>query len=131
MLGKEAPKVEELRGDPPGKDAPKFAPELQKLMRQMIQKTVDEAGAAKIADTMREWAGKDRDPRFKAVLRIDPLLIGWPKVADQLSAQGYKAAADLGESSIREVRRTVNRVTIAGRSAIRPAARLTAGSAAA
>ena len=59
-------------------------------------------------DLWLKGAGKDRDPRFKAVLRIDPLLIGWPKVADQLSAQGYKAGADLGEASMREVRRFLN-----------------------
>jgi hypothetical protein len=47
----------------------------------------------------------DRDPRFKAVLRIDPLLQGWPKVADMLKAQGYDASPDLGASTMKEVRR--------------------------
>jgi hypothetical protein len=33
--------------------------------------------------------GVERDPRFKAVLRIDPLLLGWPNVAATLSGFGY------------------------------------------
>lgn len=49
-----------------------------------------------------------RDPRFKAVLRIDPLLVGWPKVSETLRALGYDAAADLGMVTIREVRRFLN-----------------------
>jgi hypothetical protein len=47
----------------------------------------------------------ERDPRFKAVLRIDPLLMGWPKVADTLSDYGYKVSPDLGKQSMKEVRR--------------------------
>lgn len=47
----------------------------------------------------------ERDPRFKAVLRIDPLLLGWPGVGDTLGAIGYRASADHGASSIAEIRR--------------------------
>jgi hypothetical protein len=47
----------------------------------------------------------DRDPRFQAVLRIDPLLQGWPKVADTLKGFGYNASSDLGSASMKEVRR--------------------------
>lgn len=47
----------------------------------------------------------ERDPRFKAVLRIDPLIYGWPKVAEALSGYGYKVSSDMGEGTIREVRR--------------------------
>lgn len=50
----------------------------------------------------------ERDPRFKAVLRIDPLLLGWPAVSDTLAAIGYKAGTDLGAASITEVRRFLN-----------------------
>jgi hypothetical protein len=46
-----------------------------------------------------------RDPRFKAVLRIDPLLIGWPKVADTLGGYGYKVSSDLSATSLKEIRR--------------------------
>lgn len=48
------------------------------------------------------------DPRFKGVLRIDPVLAGWPGVAATLKAMGYDASADLGASSMREVRRFLN-----------------------
>jgi hypothetical protein len=52
--------------------------------------------------------GPDRDPRFKAVLRIDPLLLGWPGVGGQLRGVGYHAADDLGQQSMTEVRRYLN-----------------------
>ena len=45
------------------------------------------------------------DPRFKAVLRIDPLLAGWPGVADSLNSAGYSASADLSASSMQQIRR--------------------------
>ena len=51
------------------------------------------------------WArGPERDPRFKAVLRIDPLLLGWPGVAGHLQHLGYDAAPDLGGRTMREIR---------------------------
>lgn len=50
----------------------------------------------------------ERDPRFKAVLRIDPLLLGWPGVGDTLGSLGYKAGSDLGSSSLAEIRRFLN-----------------------
>lgn len=49
--------------------------------------------------------GVDVDPRFKAVLRIDPLLLGWPNVADTLRGMGYEVGADLGARSLAEIRR--------------------------
>ena len=57
------------------------------------------------------WLGgnPDRDPRFKAVLRIDPLLLGWPKVGDTLRGMGYDAAGDdLGAATMAELRRYLN-----------------------
>src|SRR5437763_1896297 len=45
------------------------------------------------------------DPRFKSVLRIDLVLVGWPKVGDVLSVFGYGASGDLGSNSMKEVRR--------------------------
>jgi hypothetical protein len=50
-------------------------------------------------------SGPERDPRFQAVLRIDPLLLGWPDVAGQLRALGYDVATDLGGRTMAEVRR--------------------------
>ncbi len=52
------------------------------------------------------WLKKpDIDPRFKAVLRIDPLLLSWPRVADTLGGFGYGASADLGGTTMKEIRR--------------------------
>jgi hypothetical protein len=45
------------------------------------------------------------DPRFKAVLRIDPILQGWPAVAGTLRGYGYDADADLGSTTMAQVRR--------------------------
>jgi hypothetical protein len=45
------------------------------------------------------------DPRFKAVLRIDHVLLNWPKVADTLSGFGYSASGDLGGNTMKEIRR--------------------------
>ena len=52
--------------------------------------------------------GVDIDPRFKAVLRIDPLLYGWPKIADTLRGFGYQVGSDLGAFSMSEIRRFLN-----------------------
>ena len=49
--------------------------------------------------------GVKPDPRFKAVLRIDPVLLGWPKVSDRLKAMGYGASSELGAESLKEIRR--------------------------
>jgi hypothetical protein len=52
------------------------------------------------------WLGEpERDRRFQAVLRIDPLLLGWPGVGDALKALGYGAASDLGQKTMGEIRR--------------------------
>ncbi|MCC6424986.1 MAG: glucuronate isomerase [Phycisphaerales bacterium] len=52
------------------------------------------------------WLNNPRvDPRFKAVLRIDPLLVGWPRVADVLTDHGYKVSTDLGANTMKEIRR--------------------------
>ncbi len=39
------------------------------------------------------------------MLRIDPLLLGWPKVSDALNGFGYDVSPDLGASTMKEVRR--------------------------
>ena len=58
------------------------------------------------------WLGDPaRDPRFKAALRIDPLLVSWPQsrpddeVGAALRGLGYEAYADLGAATMSEVRR--------------------------
>lgn len=52
------------------------------------------------------WLKKpQRDPRFKAVLRIDPLLLGWPGTGVTLSSMGYETESDVGARSITAIRR--------------------------
>lgn len=45
------------------------------------------------------------DPRFTAVLRIDPLLRNWPLAASRLSEWGYAANADIDASSIESAKK--------------------------
>ena len=52
--------------------------------------------------------GTPVDPRFKGVLRIDPLLYGWPNIAGILSGFGYKVGTDMGKESMAEIRRFLN-----------------------
>ena len=49
--------------------------------------------------------GFHRDERFKAALRIDPLLVSWKSTAPLLSRWGYKVRPDLGGKTMDEVRR--------------------------
>ncbi len=48
------------------------------------------------------------DPRFKAVLRIDPLLRNFPQAAAKLSDWGYKVQSDPSSQTIDEVKRFLN-----------------------
>lgn len=50
-------------------------------------------------------AGFKRDPRFKAALRIDGLLVFLEKNADRLRGMGYSISPALGESDLAEARR--------------------------
>jgi hypothetical protein len=47
----------------------------------------------------------DVDPRFRAVLRLDPLLMRWEETCKDLSAWGYDVQANLAGETQREVRR--------------------------
>lgn len=49
--------------------------------------------------------GFERDPRFRAALRIDPLLLAWNSTAPALAKWGYDVSATLNDKSIAEVRR--------------------------
>jgi hypothetical protein len=49
--------------------------------------------------------GPERDPRFKAVLRIDPLLLGWPAVGEKIRGLGYDVSPELGAGTMAEIRR--------------------------
>jgi len=50
-------------------------------------------------------ASAGADPRFKAVLRIDPLLRGWPTAAGKMESWGYGVSEEISSSTIEEVRR--------------------------
>ncbi len=52
-----------------------------------------------------ENGAAEADPRFKGVLRIDPVLLGWPQVARTLAGFGYQVGAELGQESLKEIRR--------------------------
>jgi hypothetical protein len=49
--------------------------------------------------------GFERDSRFTAALRIDPLLLDWPNAAKQLADWGYVTSPELTENTISGVRR--------------------------
>lgn len=49
--------------------------------------------------------GFEPDPRFKAVLRLDPLLIFWDKSCDDLKGWGYDVEKGLSARSLQEIRR--------------------------
>lgn len=49
-------------------------------------------------------AGKE-DPRFKAAMRIDPLLLDYPNAYKTLQALSYQVDSNLSKSSVAEVRR--------------------------
>lgn len=46
-----------------------------------------------------------KDPRFTAVLRIDPLLRDWPTAAKKLSEWGYRTSLEITDSVVAEVKR--------------------------
>ena len=48
------------------------------------------------------------DPRFEAVLRIDPLLCDWSGAAGQLRQWGYDAAGDFSANTANQARRFLN-----------------------
>jgi hypothetical protein len=45
------------------------------------------------------------DPRFKAVLRIDPLLRSWPAAAKKLAEWGYRVQEEISADTVAEVQR--------------------------
>jgi hypothetical protein len=49
--------------------------------------------------------GFSRDERFKAALRIDPLLVNWEQAGPKLVEWGYKVKPELGVKTMEEIRR--------------------------
>lgn len=50
-------------------------------------------------------SGAEVDPRFKAALRIDRMLLDWPAVAQDLSSLGCNVSGDLSGQTMAQVRR--------------------------
>jgi hypothetical protein len=46
-----------------------------------------------------------RDPRFKAVLRIDPLIRNWPGAARKLTEWGYAASVEVDDATVENARK--------------------------
>jgi hypothetical protein len=54
----------------------------------------------------RVWErGFARDSRFRAALRLDPLLLDWDRTAPWLRTQGYRVTSDCGGDTFGEIRR--------------------------
>ena len=52
------------------------------------------------------WLGaRPSDPRFKAALRLDDILLAWPRPAGAMNEWGYRVSEALTPASIAEVRR--------------------------
>ena len=61
------------------------------------------------ADERATWLKRPNiDPRFAAALRIDPLLVTWPKAAVELKAMGYAVRGKIDGKTVLEVRRFLN-----------------------
>jgi hypothetical protein len=82
--------------------------------QDFINRVMDKANLASICmtnspfDPMERptWdRGFDRDPRFVAALRIDPLLVAWPETSVWLREQGYDVSRELNAQTLGEVRR--------------------------
>jgi hypothetical protein len=60
-------------------------------------------------DNERErWQANPRvgeDPRFRAVLRIDPMLRAWPTAAKKLASWGYQTGEEINDKTIAEAQR--------------------------
>jgi len=99
--------------DPPEKWRKHFAQQdtsdhIDKVMELSNVKSITMTNAVFDDNERNRWlADKNvgRDPRFTAVLRIDPILRDYPTAAKKLSEWGYKVQPEIGQSSIDESRR--------------------------
>lgn len=57
------------------------------------------------AEAARWHSGRPADARFRAALRIDPLLNDWSTARGALAAAGYSAGAEIDERAISDARR--------------------------
>lgn len=90
--------------------------EAQKQPSSYIDRVMELANVESITMTNAVFDDKERtrwlkdgdrlnDRRFKAVLRIDPLLRDFPAAASQLASWGYDVSGDLSNKTIEESRR--------------------------
>ena len=86
----------------------------QQTPRDYIDRVLDLARVKQVVMTNDPFDPAERevwlqaprvDPRFKAVLRLDPLLMKWEEAAAGLSAWGYSVGRPLDSSTLSEVRR--------------------------
>lgn len=56
-------------------------------------------------DELPYWPQKQCDPRFKAALRLDDILVGWPAPVKKMNAWGYRVKGKLDAATLGEVRR--------------------------
>jgi hypothetical protein len=57
-------------------------------------------------EEVKTWeSGVELDPRFKAALRIDPILMSWEQTIPKLAARGFKVDVSFGGDTVKEVRR--------------------------
>lgn len=101
--------------DPKPRDLAALRKEYAKFQpREFIEKCCEVARVRKVCMTNSPFddlerpvweRGFERDPRFVAALRIDPLLLDWPNTAPKLRAWGYDVTADLNTKTFGEIRR--------------------------
>ena len=81
---------------------------------QFMNRVLDTANLASVCMTNSPFdpierptwdRGFQRDPRFVAALRIDPLLVAWPETSVWLREQGYAVSRELTSQTLGEVRR--------------------------
>lgn len=84
-------------------------------LQEQIDRTFELAGIEEVVMTNDPFDSEERDlwnkglgredPRFKAALRMDPLLVDLPTAIKVLQAEGYEVDSNLSGNSLAEVRR--------------------------
>lgn len=103
--------------DPNEKSLDKYRPFFAKQdPSQFIDKVMEISNVSSITMTNPVFDDNERnrwlknpsvaaDPRFSAVLRIDPILRSWPTAAKRLAEWGYKVSEEISASTIEEGKR--------------------------
>lgn len=83
---------------------------IDKVMRLANVESITMTNAVFDDNERNRWLanpGVGDDPRFKAVLRFDPILRDWPAACVKLRAWGYDVSEDMTQHTIDEARRFV------------------------